>query len=231
MKKCVALLCLIVSVAWIPSSAQTSSSDQIAQEMMRAVKDNSPMSPLMALAATVEGDEKKIIENGQSKLLDAAMATTGEKLSGQSGAQILITYMAWLRSRRPVTAEKVAIYEARLKMIDKATIDAWQAAEAQSGTAGNSRMLTLAAIAFHDFLFQGGRWKEGNPARALTRLGSLSRDAVTRWKSTVKGGSYEESPFAARALIAVDGLFLNDKLQVDKFDAALPAARKLLHGH
>ena len=219
---------VVLSLAAVSSTAQTPTSEQIAQQMVRSFRDNSPMSPFMALAATVEGDEKKIIDDGQAKILAAGMATTGEKLSGQPGAQIVMVYMAWLRSRRPATAEKVAVYESRLKKIDKPTIDAWQAAEAKSGTAGNSRMLTLAAIAFHDFLFQGAEWREGNPARALARLGSLSRDSVSKWKSAVKGTSSEESPLAAWALLAVDGLFVNDRFQTEAFETALPAAQKLL---
>lgn len=228
MRQSIAALGFLTLSAAPSAMAQTPSAEQIAQQMVKAVKDNRPMSPLMALAATVEGDEKKVIGDGDTRILTAAMAATGEKLSGQSGAQILMAYMAWLRSRRPVTSKKVAMYESRLQKIDKATIDAWQAAERKSGTSGNSRMLTLAAIAFHDFLFEGGDWKDGDPARALARLGSLSPDAVTRWKSTVQDNSSEESPFAAWALVAVDGLFVGDKFQPDVFDAALPAAQRLL---
>lgn len=218
------------SVAAQSPVSQSPAFERIGVQMVRAFKLSSPMHPFNALAAPVEGEEKEIIKDGQTRLLQAAMTNMGERqLTGQAGAQVLIAYMAWLRSRRPVTAEKVVTYESRLKMIDRATIDVWQAAEAKSGTPGNSRLLTVAAIAFHDFLFQGAEWKDGNPTQALARLASLTPDAVTRWKAAVKGNSYEEHPFAAWALIAVDGLFVADKFNVDAFDAALPAAQKMLN--
>lgn len=91
---------------------------------------------------------------------------------------------------------------------------------------GNSPTLTLIAIVFQDFLFENGEWKKGNPDRALARLGSLARDAVSRWKEAAKASGDEA--YGAWALLAVDALFVNDSFQPAVFDAAFPAAQKLL---
>jgi hypothetical protein len=199
----------------------------IARQMVQAFNATHVLSPIAALSFSVGSAEGAAINDGGTRLWNAGLAITGDRISNQSGAQVLLAYGAWLRSRRPMTAQKVAMYESRFHKIDKATIDAWQVAEAKSGTPGNSRMLTLAAIAFQDFLFQGEEWKEGNPARALHRLGSLSRDAVERWKALAKGDSNEEAPFAAWSLIAVDTLFSADEFQTDVFNTTLPFLRPL----
>jgi hypothetical protein len=210
----------------LPADANdTSASGRIAQQMVRVYVDNRPLHPLVALSLSVDGAEKVAMDDAQKRLWNAGLAITGDRLSGEAAVQVTMAYVAWLRSRRPMTAEKGAMYVARFQKIDKATIDAWHAAEANSGTRGNSRMLTIAAIAFHDFLFEGGDWKDGNPARALRRLGSLSRDAVDRWKAAVKGGSSEETPFAAYSLIAVDPLFSGDEFQPAMFNSAVALVR------
>jgi hypothetical protein len=95
----------------------------------------------------------------------------------------------------------------------------------KSDESSNSPSLILAGIAFHDFLFEGGQWKNGNPDRAITRLGTLTSDAVSRWKAAV--GSKDEA-YGAWSLLAVDSLFVNDTFQQSVFDAAFPIAQKLL---
>lgn len=191
--------------------------------MVKVLKDNRGLGERDALRTTLQGEEETAINGAVSKAVNTGLATTGESLDNLGRFQLHMAFRGWFLARRPLRPEVLANYASRLGKIDKTTIDAWRAAESKSAEVGNSPTLTLAAIAFQDFLFDGGEWRKGNPQRALARLGSLTKDAESRWKDAAKGGTY-----AAWALLAVDDLFVNDIFQPLVFDAALPIAQKLL---
>ena len=199
--------------------------DRIAQGIVKALRDN-PGNVHFDVCLDSAYQEKEVVSSAARQALDIAARTTGE-------AELLRNRMAWLQlfarfcSRRPLGPAKVADYLARFRAISKANVEAWQAAQKLSAEPGNSMSMALAAIAFHDFLFDGGAWKTGNPDRALARLSSLTKGAVDQLNNAV-GSEYENG---AWALLAVDGLFINDKFQPQVFRSALPTALKLLAEH
>lgn len=197
-------------------------SERVAQAMVKAWKDTRGMGERDALRTTLEGDEKMAIRGAVSKALDAALATTGETVDNVGKFQLILALDGWFLARRPLSPEALAQYQARFSKIDKGTIDAWRTAWSKSDKVSNSPTLILAALAFQDFLFNGGEWRKGNPERALARLGSLTPDAASRWKEVAKGS------WASWALLAVDDLFVNDSFQPVVFDAALPIAQRML---
>lgn len=223
---CVTLSWLLVMLP-VPGLTQQKrpSPDVIAQAMVKALRDNHAMGGLPALAITLEGDEKTAFGDADSQALNIALATTGESLSPRQKLDAVINFRGWFMSRRPLTSEKVTNYLTRFKTIDKATVEKWRNAVSKSDESDSSPSLILAGIAFHDFLFEGGHWKSGYPDRAFARLGSLTKDAVSRWKTAV--GSMDQA-YGAWSLLAVDGLFLDDSFQPSVFDAALPSAQKLI---
>jgi hypothetical protein len=194
--------------------------------MVKALRDNHLVGGSTGLfdAISLEGDEKAALGSAPGDALAIALATTGEYLTDQQKMQGVFMFAGMFTSRRPLTRKKVADYLARFQIINKATVEKWRTAESKSDTPG-SLTLTLAGIAFHDFLFEGGQWKNGNPDRAIARLGSLTKNAVFRWKAAV--GSKDEA-YGAWSLLAVDSLFVNDTFQPSVFDAAFPIAQKLL---
>ena len=209
------------------TKARATSPDAVAQAMVKAVRDNHLAGGSTGLfdAIGLEGDEKTALGSAPGEALNTALATTGEYLDDQQKLQGLFMFAGLFTSRRPLTPKKVADYLTRFQTIDKVTVEKWRDAQSKSDALGNSPTLTLAAIVFHDFLFEGGQWKNGNPDRAIARLASLTKDAVSRWKAAV--GSKDEA-YGTWSLLAVDSLFVNDTFQPSVFDAAFPIAQKLL---
>jgi hypothetical protein len=206
--------------------ARSTSPDTAAQVMVKALRDNHLAGGSTGLfdAIGLEGDEKTALGSAPGDALNTALATTGEYLTDQQKFQGLAMFAGFFTSRRPLTPKKVADYLTRFQIIDKATVEKWRTAQSKSDAPG-SPTLTLAGIAFHDFLFEGGQWKNGNPDRAIVRLGSLTNDAVSRWKAAVAS---KDEAYGAWSLLAVDSLFVNDTFQPSVFDTAFPIARKLL---
>lgn len=207
------------------AKARSTSPDTVAQAMVKSLKDYHAMGELSGMSVTLEGDEKTAFGNADSEALKIALATTGESLTGQQKLQAVMQFRGWFMSRRPLTPKKVADYLMRFRTIDKATVEKWEVAQRKSDESSRSPCLILAGIVFHDFLFEGGQWKNGNPDRAIARLASLTKDSVSKWKAAV--GSKDEA-YGAWSLIAVDSLFVNDTFQPPVFDAAFPIAQKLL---
>jgi hypothetical protein len=224
----VTMLCC-ASVVFHAQPPQTSA-DRVAAAMVAALKANPGalgQAPALEVAASLQGDEKAAYQGTPRKVRDVAAATTGESHTGMQAMQVVMDIDGWFLSRRPLGTESVARYLARFAKVEKATIDKWRAAQGKSGVVGNSPTLTLNAIVFQDFLWEGADWKPGNPDRAITRLGSLSEDAVSRWNEIAKDNG--STLYGAWTLLAVDGLFVNDSFQQAVFDAAFPAAKKLLN--
>ena len=68
----------------------------------------------------------------------------------------------------------------------------------------------------------------GISQRMLSRLSSLRRSSVSRWRETL-GTSNIDMTFAALSLVNADGLFVADRFQEDTFGEALPiAGRRIL---
>lgn len=218
----VGTLCLsTISESWAAVNP-----DAVAQGMVKALNENQSKGSRGGLG-DLEGEEKAGLKEAVNGILEAATATTGEALSDTKKFQVILQLRGWFAARTPLTPEIVAKYESRFKAIDKATLEAWRAAEEKSGMEiGNSPTLTLISLAFQDFLFEGSEWRTGNPARALHRLESFPRDVVSRWQEAAKGsGAGDVAPWS---LLAVDDLFLDDAFQSQVFDAALPIAQKML---
>lgn len=209
------------------TKAKSTSPDTIAQAMVNAVKDTHLGGSLGFLdRLQLAGDEKAALGNADAEAFAIALETTGRSLTQEQTLQGMFAFGGFFMSRRPLTPAKVADYLTRFRAIDKATVDKWQAAVRKSDeSAATDPSIALAWIAFHDFLFEGGQWKKGNPDRAIARLASLTKEAVSRWKTAV---GTSDALDAAWDLLAVDDLFINDTFQPSVFDVAFPVAQKLL---
>jgi hypothetical protein len=210
--------------------------NKVAQAMVKALKDNQRMNPYAALTGrydSLSNDEKIAIgekdkwQTGTWQAIDSALAITGENFSANDKfLQLLSPFKGSFLSRRPLTQKKVADYMSRFRTVGKITLDKWKTAQYNGDDSPTTPCLMLLAIVFSDFLFEGDQWKGGTPDRFLKRLGSLSKDAVSKWKLAVGN---DDKAFGAYALLPVDGLFVNDNFQQSAFDAAFPIAQKLLN--
>lgn len=214
-----------------PVAAQASrapTAAQLGRQMVDALRANPGglgQLPALATAGSLVGEEKAAYEEA-SRAFNIVLETTGERLSGQNRLWLAVDIDGWFLSRQPITYEKVAMYLSRYEKVDLATVTRWRELQALSGEVGNSPSLTLSAIVFQDFLWDGGDWRRGNPDGAFRRLGSLTRDAVSRWDQVAKANGSDV--YGAWTLLAVDALFVDDAFQADRFEAALPEAERLL---
>jgi hypothetical protein len=201
-------------------------SESIGQAMVKALKqsDRINLPPLFSFGVTVEKNEEDAID----KYFAKAKIVAGEgNLTGQPALSVFATQRAYVISRRPWQTAKIAEYEARFDKIDKATIDAFRPDMAGSNNSGISTMLAI-AIVFHDFLWEAGDWKKGNPQQAITRLKSVPATTTSEWKQVAKVGEFTEPEIAPWSLLAVNELFVNDVFQQETFTSALPIAKNLL---
>lgn len=202
--------------------------DRAARALVQALKETpGGLGQFPALATSLEGAEEEAFKGTEAKALGIALSTTGEHLDGTATFQAVVDIRGWFMARRPLSAGVVAKYLSRYGKVDRPTVEKWRAAQGKSGAVGNSPTLTLSAIVFQEYLWEGGEWKKGNPDRALTRLASLSSEPVSRWGDVAsKTGS---TVYGSWTLLAVDDLFVNDIFQRQVFDAVLPLATKLIN--
>ena len=209
--------------------------DTVAQAMVKAFRnhrtpDKGSLESMQALAVPVTPEEDAAI----NKTVETALALTGEQVHGASKLDVYLTYRVLFFRRRPITAAVFGKYEARLKLIDRATLRTWAAAQSRLDRISGhttSNALLVGMIVFNDFLFESAAWKKGNPDQTLTRLASLPDDAVRSWHATVRHGMYGDDPtdpFAAWALVAVNELFAAGAFQQSLFDSAAPLAESIL---
>ena len=205
---------------------KSTSPDNVAQAMVKALKDNHLVGGIGFMdLLQLNADEKNALGSAPGEAFFISLETTGESLTDQQKLQGVMIWGGLFMSRRPLTPEKVANYLSRFRAIDKTTVDKWRTALSNSDEPGKSLSIMLSWLAFHDFLFEGGQWKKGQPDKAIARLSSLTKDAVSRWKVAV---GKDDEAYGAWSLLAVDSLFVNDTFQQAVFDAAFPIAQKLL---
>lgn len=202
--------------------AQTTASD-----MVKAYRAYRPMHPFNALAMNLSEEQDAQVRNQVSNIVEAAKATSGQSPVGMELVNFTVAARAWFVSHVVSSATPSAVdYAARIRAIDSATLDEWSAAVSPLDLGPKDRILLVLTIAFNDPLWSGVKWRPGNPKAAIARLKSLSKDAVSTWADATGD---KEAPFLpAYSLLAVNSLFPSDAFSPTGFQAALPAAKRLL---
>ncbi len=221
-----AVLSCIVLTAVAQAEGQTQPT-QIASAMAAALKAGGAAISIKALATTdqlLSPDEKAVYKTEMPKMVETALAATGQTATLQTILRPANTASAFLYARRPLTSDTAAKYVARIRLIDRATVEEVVRQEMPTSEVTPSEMLV--ALAFQEQMWTGGSWKQGEPKRTLSRLASLDRDAVRRWNTATREQGYLALP--AIALAAVNGLFTKEQFQLSRFDTALPVASKLV---
>lgn len=201
---------------------KTAGSTAVAEQMVAAVKLASAgvsagMNPLMALALPDVNSPAQTAFRKNVK--DAAREITGESFTGQQGLNLDLALIQWMTGR--VSLE---IYGLRAQRLGKPLLQDWQAAQTALDARQVQLTLVLLGIIFQDQLWEGADWKTGNPQRALARLKGLPSDVVKKWAAASKTAEF---PFAAaNSLVSVDSLFSGDVFQLQRFEEALPLAKK-----
>ena len=207
---------------------------KVADAMIAAFDDQLEIDDKMALKGMVYGmNHFSAAENGQILSTSAEVVTyvsafTGEKFPDEGS--IGITLYSWLanRMRNRFAAGVLKKYEARIKAIERQTLNDWHAALTKLEPAKQRGLLVL-AIAFQDAFWIGSNWKLNHPRRTIALLNALSKAAVTRWKEMfeIDTGQF----FMANSLVAVDDLFKGEALKLDLFDRALPLVKKRIEAY
>ena len=225
---CVGTL-IVLGLTQAPSAqAPAPSPQQVARAMVDAVKRYRPIEPYAAMSADIADAEKEILSASENRGRSAAQATAGESFGGMEQMQLIFVYRGWVlsRTKRPLTAEALAQYEQRIKLVDSATVQSWQKAKEALGVGPDQRTLLILAVAFHNDLWDGAAWKPNNPSQAMTRLQSIPSGAVGQLADAA--GLPSALRFvAAYALLGVDSLFVQNAFQQARFDSALPLAKPL----
>ena len=219
-------ICLL-SVVLAAEAVAKPSPGEVAKAMVKALKDTRGGVGQVATLETfgkMKGERQALFTTTMKEATEVAIETTGEAVTDWQKMQVGIDIVGWLLARGPMTKQKAAMYVARYRTVDRATIVKWREAEGKSAQIGNSPTLTMSAIVFQEFLWNGASWRSGNPEQAIARLSSLSKDAVSRWDSVAKkSGSHV---YGAWTLLAVDDLYVNDEFQQTVFNAAFPIAKR-----
>lgn len=103
-----ASIAISISCLTVSATAGQTSSDAVAQAMVKAMRDTHAMGQLGALSITLEGEEKTAFEGVAARVFRAAMATTGETLAPVQQFQLATNSMGWYMSRRPLTPAVIA---------------------------------------------------------------------------------------------------------------------------
>lgn len=212
----------ITNGARVPSGQKTLNATAVAEQMVAAVKlasagVSADINPLMALASPNVNSPAQTASRKNVK--DAAREITGESFSGQEGFNLELALIQWMTDR-----QSLDVYAVRARRLSKPFLQDWQSA--QTALHGGQAQLTLVllGIIFQDQLWEGEDWKAGNPQRALARLKGLPADAVQKWAEASK--TVKISFAAANSLLSVDSLFSDDVFQLQRFEEALPLAKK-----
>jgi len=146
----------------------------------------------------------------------------GEMLPGPSSDGIAFKGTPGLVKNGKISLDDSSRHLARLKGMKREFVTEWIAAG--KPILGSSRRLVIHLLVQHDPLFEGSTFSEDRAKRELARLKSLPQEAVAAWAEVV---SYPlvDSTFS---LLAVDSLFSGDSFQKQRFEEALPLAKKLI---
>jgi hypothetical protein len=205
----------------ISRAAAKGGADQIAEEMVKAL-NNSHIGRSASHPPDGESGARAAFTH---KAFTTATEITGEVFTPNQAVFAEVRIRPGLDSRQPLGPDAMATYISRLGEIGKTNTERWIAAEG-ADAAQASPALTLIFIANREYLFDGPNWKPGQPARALTRRGSIPKVALDKWTELVaKRGDRLDDPLT---ILLVDGLFVDSTFQQDAFDAAIVAAEKLL---
>jgi hypothetical protein len=202
----------------------TPNATAVAEQMTAAVKLASAgvsggMNPLIALALPNVNDPEQTAS--RKNLKDAAREITGESFSGQEAFNLELALIQWMTGRATL-----GTYALRARRVSKPLLQDWQSAQATLDARQSQLTLVLLGIIFQDHLWEGADWKASNPQRALARLKALPPDAIKKWASASKTSEF---PFAAaNSLVSVDSLFSGDSFHMQRFEEALPLAKKLV---
>lgn len=218
-----ALLAMTIAPLAVPAgrAAENPNPKTVAQEMATALRRNAASHPFAALLITLEKPEAEFLGVFFKKMMTAA----SEDVKGMPAAQLHFALRGYYVPKRPVSDAQRADYLARLDRMDKGVIIAFNPA---TSTNTGVDSLLAGALAFHDFLFEGPQWKQGNPGAALARWKTIPAEARSAWEQAAKDASTGDPSMAPWSLLAVDSLFQGDAFQLKLFQEALPLARELL---
>lgn len=211
------------------NTSQAATPQQIASTTVDAVKRYRPMEPYVALTFRLADSERELLNASMNRALDTVESVSGESFGGTEKLQLIMVYRGWVlsRTKRPLTAEALEQYEARFKLIDSGILKSWQEAKAKLDIGPDQPTLLILAIGFHNDLWNGVAWRQGNPTQAIERLQSITPEAIGSLADAV-GLSSALRFVAAFALLDVDSLFAKNVFQPARFESALPLARQML---
>lgn len=220
------LISFTIALLTVPAvlAAQNPNAKTVAQAMAGALRRNAATEPISALATKLEAPENQFTRVFFKKM----MAAASENVTGMPAAQLLFATRGYYVTRRPVSDTQRADYLARLDRIDNGVIGEFNPS---SSSNTGVRSLVAGALAFHDFLFDGPQWKQGNPAAATARWKSIPPEARSDWERAAKEVSAGDPSMAPWSLLAVDSLFQDGKFQLQVFHEALPLAKEALQSN